>query len=217
MPVVTLFPESTVAPEFVGIGVVGALTAHEALSDASDLSYVNLQLTSLEDQKWFRGELQDLPAGAGVVNSVLINTRADSDTFADNLVDLLVGDYPTARITDQLTASIADYDSGSLTDLDVAEVNAAQWMAGGTYTNGASPVNARIYELSFVVDFNYVNRVSIAMIFELLGPLVAVGLGEMPKLAAEVLRRGRVRLHPHELPLVWRDLRESPRRRYVFA
>lgn len=217
MPLVTLYPQTTIAAEFPGMGVVGAPTAHEALSDGQDFSYVNLQHSTLETLKWFRGELESLPAGAGVITSVVVHARADNTGFADNHSELRVGDYPNDRVTDQLVhMTIDDYDSGSITDLDVAEVNAAMWKAGSEYTSGASPINTRIYELNFEVDFNYVNGVSVAMIFQLLGPLFGVGLAEMPKLRHALARR-RLRLHDHELLQVWRDLRAATHRRYVFA
>jgi hypothetical protein len=210
MPALTLFPETTIAPEFGGMGVVGAATAHAALSDASDSSYLNIQMTTSEPHKWFRGELQSLPAGAGVITSVVIKVRADNDGFADNHTELRSGDYPNNRLTDQLVHGvITNFQTGVIVDLDVAEVNAAMWMAGAAYTNGASPVNTRIYEMSFDVDFNYLNGVSLAMIFEILGPLVAVGLHELPLLRWELYRRGRLWLHRHELDQVWRDLRAA--------
>lgn len=218
MPALTLYPQTTIPAEFAGIGVVGAATAHEALSDASDASYVLIQMTSLEPFKWFRGELQNLPAGAGVVTSVVVNVRADNNGFADNHTALRCGDYPNARVTNQLVhGTITDFASGAIVDLDVAEVNAAMWWAGAEYTNGASPVNTRIYEMNFVVNFNYVNGVSLAMIFEILGPLVAVGLRDLPALRLELWRRAGLLLDLRELLAVWRDLREHRRPRHFLV
>lgn len=219
MPLVTLYPETTIPPEFTGMSVVGAATAHEALSDSSDTSYVLIQLSESEPLKWFRGELTNLPVGAGVVTGVVINVRAErTDQPVENHVRLNCGDYPNARLTNILTQDPVDYATGSLTDLDVAECNAAMWMAGGAWVEGpASGKQAWIYKMNFDVTFDYINGVSIAMIFEILGPLVAVGLQELPKLRAELWRRRRLWLHRHELVQVWRDLRAARHRRFVFV
>lgn len=219
MPQVELFPATTVAAEFPGIGVVGAGTAHEALSDANDGTYVNLQVGEFEPTKWFRGELPNLAAGAGVVTSVVIHVRASKlDPVGSEAADLHCGDYPNVRVADALPDGevIIDASSGTLTDLDVAEVNAAQWMAGANWTGepGTQVVNVRIYRLRFVVDFNYVSGVSVAFIMELLGPLVAVGLHELPRLGQYLRRRHRLTLSPAELVELWRDLRQHRRPRH---
>lgn len=218
MPVLQLDPSSTHAAEFTGMGVIGAATAHEALSDVSDASYAVLQLTTSEPTKWWRGGLPDLPAGAGVVVSTVITVRAakDDPPGTEN-GNLRCGEYPNVRISSMVpNVTPTDVSTAALTDLDVADINGCEWMAGGEWTTGSS-VNINIYRMFFTVDFNYVNGVSVAMIFQLLGPLVAVGLHEMPGLRMELWRRSRLWLRPPELVQVWRDLRTAPHRRYVFA
>jgi hypothetical protein len=216
VPTQRLEPSSTVAAEFTGIGFTGHATPHQALADDSDSSYVTLQVTSSEPTKWWRGELTNLPDGAGVVTGTVINVRADRAVVQPaDFVHLRCGDYPNVRLSNVVTDTITDYATSSLTDLDVSECNAAQWMAGCDWDSGVGHT-VNIYKMNFDVDFNYISGVSVAMIFQLLGPLVAVGLHEMPGLRMELWRKGRLWLHRHEVPQVFRDMREA-RHRLVLA
>lgn len=211
MPVQRLEPTSTEAPEFSGISVQGVGTAHEALSDASDFSYVQLQVSDAEPSKWFRGGLSDLPDGAGTVTGTVINVRAAVTTGDGKLRS---GDYPNVRLTDTLDATPTDYATGSLSLGTAAQLNAASWMAGCDWVSVDGSI-IRIYKMNFDASFEYITRVSVAMIFQWLGPLVAVLPHEMAALRLELWRRGRVWLRRSELPLAWRDLREDPRRHHV--
>jgi hypothetical protein len=216
VPVLRLYPANTVPAEFPGIGVVGAASAHAALADASDASYVVLQLTSAEPDKWWRGELDNRPDGAGVVVGVVINVRVNKDDPpGSEFAFLRCGDFPNNRLTDLVPNTITDFATTSLTDLDVAEVNAAQWKAGAEWDSG-SVVNVNIYQLNFDVDFNFVIGGGVAMIFQLLGPLVAVGLHEMPRLGLELFRRHGLRMRPEELRRAWLEMREHTSSRRVF-
>jgi hypothetical protein len=198
------------------MGVTGAATAHEALSDASDASYVSMQLTSLEPVKYWRGNLTDLPVGAGVVLGVVINVRASlPDAAPSPSVNLASGEYPTVRIATALTIDTTiDYATGSLNLGDPTAMNGLQYMAGCSWVAHTS--NARIYRMNFDVDYNFVSGVTVAMIFQWLGPLVAVGLHEMPALSRELWRRSGIFLRPRELEAAWREMRED-RRRLVLA
>lgn len=212
MPVQRLEPSSSVAAEFSGTSVVGAATAHAALSDASDATYCQYQVSSTEPTKWYRGDLADLPGGAGVVLGVVINVRA---AFSTGDGELWSGEYPNARLTSVLTGTITDYATASLTLWpDPATVNGLTYMAGVDWrtVNGAV---LRIYKMNFDVDFNYIiSSGAVSMIFQWLGPLVAVGLHEMPRLSRELWRRGRCRFRPDELVPAWRALLEHQHRRY---
>jgi hypothetical protein len=216
MPVLRLEPMSNDAPG-PGMGFIGAPTAWEALADSSDASYVTLQVTEFEPTKAWKGELTNLPDGAGVVVGVIVNVRAArTDEPGDEQARLRCGDDPNARVTNDYTPTITDYASVSLTDLDVAECNAARWMAGADWITG-SVANCRIYKMNFDVDFNYVTGVTVAMILQWLGPLVAVGLYEMPRLALELRRRSGILLRRHELEAAWREMREHRARRHFLV
>jgi hypothetical protein len=99
MPTQRLEPSSTVPAEFTGMGVTGHSTAHEALADSSDSSFVTLQVTSSEPTKWWRGELTNLPDGAGIVTGTVINVRANRAVVQPaDFVSMRSGDYPNVRL-----------------------------------------------------------------------------------------------------------------------
>lgn len=79
---------------------------------------------------------------------------------------------------------------------------------GGTMEFRCSQVYAQIEQAVVAGGF-------VAIIFQWLGPLVAVGLHELPALRREVYRASgrRVWLHRHELAPCWRELREWRHRR----
>ncbi|MGE0454452.1 MAG: hypothetical protein AB7O37_20610 [Vicinamibacteria bacterium] len=56
----------------------------------------------------------------------------------------------------------------------------------------------------------------IALVFEVLGPLAAVGLAEIPRLCRELATRRGVRLAPRERLTLWRELRAYSAPRYYF-
>jgi hypothetical protein len=98
---------------------------------------------------------------------------------------------------------------------EVGYVNAMQWYVGVQLYDGTGMLS-KAYKISADVDFEFVNGVTSVIMFQWLGPLIAVGLAEMPKLARELFRRSGIRLHPHELRAAWMEMRQD-RRRVIFA
>jgi hypothetical protein len=198
------------------MGFTGAATVHAALSDAADFSFGTIQLSASEPgPKFWKGDLPNLADGAGVATSIVVNVRAVMDDVGGGqFSELWCGEHPNPRVGNALTHSIANYSSAPYSGLTVAQLNAAKWMAGAVWNPAGTSTTVHLFEISFDVNYNFVNGVTVAMIFEWLGPLVAVGLGEMPALARELWRRGRVRLRAHELEPAWRELREHRARRH---
>lgn len=207
MAIVRLEPSATGAGDMT---VVGAATAHEALSDASDSSYVQGQVSQFETFKEVHGALADLPDGTGTVAGTVINVRAN---FNSGNGRLAAGEYPNQRLTNALTGAITDYSTAALDLGQAAAVNALSWQAGVAWVSVDGSV-LRIYKMNFDVDCEFISGVAVAMIFQWLGPLVAVGLQEMPRLSRELWRRSRLWLRQHELEAAWLEMREDRGRRY---
>lgn len=214
MPVIRLLPSSTVSNDGTVVGGFGA-PAHVVLSDGSDSSYLAFQTSQFEPTKLCRGDLTDLPDGVGVVTATVINVRARIEPPIEGSRNRLSsGEYPNARLTNTLTEAITWYSVGVDYGELPATINGLQYMAGVQFVSSPDGGVSWVYEINFDVSYEFVSGVTVAMIFQWLGPLVAVGLNEMPRLSLELWRRAGVYLRPHELEPAWRELREDRARRY---
>ena len=116
-------------------------------------------------------------------------------------------------------AMIATYVS-SAGDVDLisatptrAEVNATEI---GVWLTSAGFGDALCTTLWWVITHKVAPRGFVCVIGQWLGPLVAVGLSEMRRLATELSRRSPHLITPDEYMTAWRELREARNRRFYF-
>lgn len=119
------------------------------------------------------------------------------------------------------TGSYVDYSQspgrpggGAWSPADIATLESGV-VVGGTGTG-----NVRATQIYAVVDYNIDAGGFAYLCSSLIGPLVAVGLLELPRLVAALYRadrRWRRVIRPDEYAQLWRALREDRRRRYFFA
>lgn len=217
MPVIRLLPNDS-HPFGVGMGVQPNWYApHEALNDGNDWSYVILQISNAEPTKFFTGEFPSLPDGAGVVNGMVFSVQGYRVGGHPPIfqAQFLCGENLTAHITATMPEDPPPlwFSSANITTHpDVGYTNAMQWMVGVNKLGGDN-MTCHIHEFYVDVDFNFINGVVTTVIFQWLGPLIAVGLAEMPKLSLELFRRSGIRLRSRELEAVWREMRQYRNRR----
>jgi hypothetical protein len=203
-----------------GFPALGGKTIRDVIVDGGDNSWAAGQVSLSQATQTATGELQDLTPGAGKVTGMVIRGRAYRSTNPGDGVELWLGDQGNAaRLNVGVTGVLTEYASASITAwTTAAQINALQWSMSAHWLNGTGPV-LQVTEVFYDVTWEPVIGGFKAMIVGLLGPLVAVGLAEMPRIAREVFRRSktRTRIEPAEYFRAWRELREDPRRRYVFA
>lgn len=210
----TLRPDS--ADESGGTMTPNAGGAAAALSDDSDFTNVGCQLSTFEPNKHIEGTWGNLPGGVGRVNACTLRARADSSVL--NSADLTMyvdstGPFAgVARISVvHLPDTTTNYASASFSTYNTKPlVDALRWGLQADFVSNPG-VQVRVYELYLDVDWDPAIGGFKGMIFSILGPLVAVGLHEMPGIAAELLRRSRTRIRPEEYARAWRELREPGR------
>jgi hypothetical protein len=189
-------------------------TGATCLADDNDGTYVTRQLSSFEPVRHLEGSYGNLPVGVGRVNSAQVGVRADTDLTAScaltvytNTGEARISVSPMADTpTQHLSASITAWTTAS-------QVDALSWGLSVTFL-AHSGVSAFVRKLWLDVDWDPAIGGFKAFLFSVLGPLVAVGLHEMPGIAAEVLRRSRTLIPPDECVRAWRELREDRGRRY---
>lgn len=192
----------------------GQATSWQALSDNSDSSGTAAQLSSFEPSKQVTGGWGNLPVGVGRVNTCTVRARAGSDIAASANFGMQtpigVGRISANPVADVIT----NYSSAPFTTYGTKPlVDALDWVVFFNFV--AHPgVLVSVYEIYLDVDWDPAINGLKGMMFSILGPLVAVGLHEMPGLAAELWRRGRTRITPDEYLRAWRELREDRGRRY---
>lgn len=192
----------------------GAATGWQALADDSDGTGVTRQLSSFEPVRHLEGGYGDLPVGVGRVNSAQVGVRAATDIAASCSL-VVTTPFPTTRISVPLLSdSVTQYLSASFTTYTTKpQVDALTWGLQVSFV--AHPgVAAFVAKLWLDVDWDPQIAGFKAFMFSVLGPLAAVGLHEMPRLAAEIFRRSRTRIPPADYLRAWRELREIPSRRY---
>jgi hypothetical protein len=224
MPVDTLRPATLLTVgtwgAFVnGFPAIGGRTVRDVIVDNDDNSWAAAQVSNAQPTQTATGELQDLTPGAGKVTGLVIRGRAYRSTNPGDGVKLQLGDQSVFnRLDVGVTGVLTEYPSASIVAWTTAtQINALQWSMTASWLNGTGPV-LQVTEIYYDVTWEPVIGGFRAMIIGLLGPLVAVGLAEMPAIAREVFRRSttRTRIRPDEFLAAWRELRE-PSRRYVFA
>ena len=93
------------------------------------------------------------------------------------------------------------------------EVNATEI---GVWLTSAGYGDARTSSLRWPITHKVAPRGFVCIIGQWLGPLVAVGLSEMRRLAMELSRRSPHLITPDEYMTAWRELREARNRRFYF-
>jgi hypothetical protein len=174
---------------------------------------VAAQSSTFEPTHFLQGGYANLPVGVGRVNNVQVGVRAVND-IASSLTLQAFTDVGSVRITvNPVPDVIASFGSGAITDYTTAaQVNALGWRLESDFL--AHPgVQIRVTELWLDVDWDPAISGFKGMLLAL-GPLVAIGLAEMPAIARELARRTRTRILPHEYAAAWRELREDRARRY---
>ncbi len=189
-------------------------TGWQGLADNNDGTGVSDQLSDSEPFKHLEGTFGNLPVGVGRVNNAQVGVRAYTDIAASCGLQVTVP-FPTSRINvGTLADTPTQYLSAVITDYTIAsQVDALSWGLVMIFIahNGVQGIVTKLW---LDVDWDPAITGFKAFLFSVLGPLVAVGLHEMPGLAAEVLRRARTRIPPEEYLRAWRELREDRGRRY---
>lgn len=96
----------------------------------------------------------------------------------------------------------------------IAQVNAVEVMMYTARNISGGDGGRDIVEAYWRIDHAAYKGGFVAMILELLGPLVAVGLHEMPRLTRELFRRSLTLYRPDEYGRAWRELRDYRAPRY---
>jgi hypothetical protein len=223
VPMNTLRPIATT--NSVDLPPSGAATAHAALSDANDGTFVAAQVsvTDSTKQAWHTGPggLTALPAIADRITGTVISIRGRaSDDVGAGTLTINGGAYPSYHVTGSRFANgtgdgaIATTVSGSLgLWTKASQVAAAGWLVAVVYDSGHNGNQGQITDLWFDVTWEPTLSVFKGMILGAMGPLVGVGLLELPAIAREVWRRTGTRILPREYAMAWRALREVPGRR----
>jgi hypothetical protein len=188
-------------------------TSWQGLRDGNDGTGTGDQLSSFEPTKHLEGTYSNLPVGVGRVNSMQVGCRAWTDIAASCSLQVQT-DIGAARISVPVLADVpTQYLSATITTYTTkAQVDALGW---GLVVNFSAHdgVAAFISELWADVDWDPAISGLKGLLFGLLGPLVAVGLQELPAISRELLRRGH-RLGEAELLQAWREMREDTARRH---
>lgn len=188
-------------------------------SDDGGTSYAARTNTDGSGSKYLTLTYGDLPAWARRIISAQLITKALVTQVGWSSVEPIGAIYsggvlvPGANRT--LTNAYADYtDTFTSTLTTPALVNAVEGGMVGSQPAAAEEIRVTYQRL--VVEWASDPSGFIFCALPWLGPLVAVGLHELPALAREVTRlsRGYLRLLPHEHRAVWEALR-APRRVYA--
>jgi hypothetical protein len=212
MPITRLLPDS--ADDSGGdLNPFGAATSWQGLSDGSDSTGTAAQLSNVENVKHVEGTYGNLPVGVGRVNSCQVGVRAFSDiaascnllVFTDTLVSRINVVPMQDVVTQHLSAAFTTYTTK-------AQVDALGW---GLRVDFVAHNGVQAFITELWMDVNWDPAISgFKGLLLALGPLVAVGLAEMPAIARELARRTRTRILPREYAAAWRELREDRARRY---
>lgn len=208
--------QATLFPESVSLDA-GAITLTAALpgalnSDDGDASYLEMAGAGPE-----RHALANLPAGAGRIVAVTwsYKGRANDGSTAWKSGIYEGGAYSwgsnkagTGYVL-YSDAQASPPSGGSWTSARVNATEGAYDWAGGT---GVGIITLA----GLTVDYVPLAGCFSALVFEVFGPLAAVGLAEIPRLCRELERRRAVRLSPLERLELWREFRELRSPRYYF-
>lgn len=113
---------------------------------------------------------------------------------------------PTITFADR-SVSLSRPGGGSWT---ASDVNSAELVLRTFDPDGSDDEDVQTTTLCAAVESGLAPGAFAALMLQWLGPLVAVGLHELPKIAGAIRARsrGRVRFHRAELEPAWRELRE---------
>lgn len=189
------------------------------VTDANDATY-DSDATVGEDLL-FDCEDVAAPGAPGMpVTSCILNTRMwNPSAGADGqlLPRANIGGTYYSGTNRQPGAGYSNFTDSFTTQVTTTDLfNGAKFGAqSGNYTT--NPL--RLVEVSVDVTFIAPDGGFAFLIGQYLGPLVAVGLHEMPALLREIerLSRRRLRFLPGEGLTAWRELREASRRRFFFS
>lgn len=218
----TLRPASTVSVSGLatwrnGFPALVPNAVHDMLSDNNDSSYTGGQVSTAEPTKLATGTLTPMPPGVGKVAGMVIRLRAYRTTNPSDGCTVFAGDQAVnARLNPSVNGTLTEYASATLTPwTTAAEIAAMQWVQGVNFLSNDG-VTGWCTELYYDISWDPIIGGFRAMLISVLGPLVAVGLAEMPAIAREVFRRSRTRIAPAAYARLWREVREDRARRYVF-
>jgi hypothetical protein len=189
---------------------------HDMLNDDSDLSYTLGQVSTFSPTVLATGTLNPMPPGVGKVTGMVIRIRAYRSTNPGEACNVFAGDQANnARFSQAVNGTITAYASGTLTPwTTAAQIAAMQWVQGVQF-GAVDGVVGGCTEIYYDITWEPIVGGFKAMMISILGPLVAVGLAEMPAIARDLFRRGRTRLAPENYARAWRELREIPGTSFV--
>lgn len=210
MPIINLFPTTVGSVDAWTLGA-GATKPIACQSDDGDTSYITASSAANE-----AFNMDPLPADAVAINGNVITIAKARNTSAGSIT--VIQRYSGANNSSgglATTGSYADYQVSSATapggaGWTPAIVNATEarvdWVSG----------NQRVTLMRHVVDYQASARGFAFNVASFLGPLVAVGLHEIPRLAEYIrqLTRGNFRIKPDEYAQVWGAL-HAPSRVYL--
>jgi hypothetical protein len=198
---------------FVGSGKVAAINADDA-----DTSYIFIASPQNAKQGFtadYGSVIGGGAAGVGVVNSIGVysKSRFNGGTSAKFRHYVYLSGSYTEGAQQTPTGSYADFNSNALArpgggSWGSADLTGTEW--GFKYDEAPNANNLQTYGY-LKLSYEPVSGGFAALVFSVLGPLVAVGLTEIPRLAREIaLRtRGCIRLRSDEHAAIFRDLREG--------
>lgn len=212
MPVTRLFPATTDVSGS-GFNTFGVSPAHVGLSDGNDGTGCQQQLSTFEPVRWALGPtITQLPTASGHLQQLTVGFRCGCDN-ANSLSGFgKVG--PNQVNVANVPTSLTTFTGTFAPPATFAAIAAYDWRIQIDFILHDG-VLATVTELWLDVEWYPISGFK-GMLLGLLGPLVAVGLAEMPAIARDLARRTRTRILPREYEAAWRELRED-RRRVYFA
>lgn len=209
-------PTDTVVPTADGTDNAWSLqgtTKASVLTDSNDGNYV-YALTAVKQCM----VMSNLSGQAGVISSVTHNYR-----IIDNGEAL----RPYVKLSGSFTYGTQRTAGGAWTNYSEALAKPGGGSWGG---NDADNMECGVEKVTAVSQYGFCSEMSATVVwtppsggfvfflFQWLGPLVAIGLADMPKLASAIhrLSRSRVLIRPDEYAQAWRDLRDYRAPRHWF-
>lgn len=207
MPIATLVPTAEGAHTAWSLVAGGTKTAAVTAPDDADTTCIGLNAANGANSF----TMSDLPAYAISVTTHTISnssrwTAGTSGTFANRIrkSGADTDGTPVIGTGSYVTRTNVDLSGAALT---VAAVNAAE--IGVVAGSMGAPDGVRCTTVSWEVTYVSSPGGLIFLFLQWFGPLVAISLHEIPRLAAALHARSRTLIEPREYADVYRELREA--------
>lgn len=195
-----------------GGGVGAALVT--VVTDANDATYVHDAVLS-ELLLYEFADITGVPASAPLTSVILVSRWQNPSAGADGSSALAarIGGGNQLSPAQGWVPGFTDYSYVSWTGLSsVGDYNASQF---GAIETNYSAVPARLVELYATITYQLLAGIMPYMLLQV-GALIALGLHELPKVAAALARQTGHRLHADEYEQAWRELQAYRHPRFYF-